>query len=202
MAPALRDTVAVSAVTAAVLALLGGVSLIQAGGAGQIAAPIYPLRFEIPDRQVATPFRRPEPASPGEEILAPSQSRDLASPATLRVEPRTKSVSPGVLPGLVPVSFRLSGAKLESLSDNGVIPVAMPLFYDGLEVGVAPMWIDPAGSITIDSAALSSAVAKANPPLADAVAQSGQDRTSFSSLRARGLSVNYDPINNRVILRK
>ena len=106
------------------------------------------------------------------------------------------------MPGLIPLKFRLSGTSgnVGSLSGDQ-IAISLPLVYDGAAIGSVPIWVDPAGAITIATSELSRVVSSSNKDLSQALIESGQDRTSFASLRARGVIINYDPIANRLIMR-
>ena len=159
--------------------------------------PIYPVRFEIP------------PSS--SESWTPSVETPEAEDASLaeveEIAPRETPAAPAAAPkphfilGMIPVNFRLGGsAGRAPASSDKLIPLSMPVVYNSGSIGAVPIWIDPGGAITMDSGKLSQALSEANAPLSEAIANSGQERVSFSSLRSRGMTINYDPIGNRIVM--
>ena len=161
-------------------------------------APAYPVRFEMP--------------SPTKALWAPSidvpQVTDVPLPetrASIDTSPGSQrtmvEAKPDILPGLIPVNFRLGGSTTKSSAGSDqLIQATMPVVYNNGSIGSVPIWIDPNGAITMDSGKLSRALASANGPLSEAIAGSGQERVSFSSLRSRGMTINYDPIGDRIVM--
>ena len=166
--------------------------------AGTRNATAYPVRFEIPlstkaswtpsiDVPQATDISVPETEEPIEASPGPTPAM---------VKPK-----PDIMPGLIPVNFRLGGSTNgTSAGSDQLIQVNMPVLYNNGLIGSVPIWIDPNGAITMDSDKLSRALAAANRPLSEALAGSGQERVSFSSLRSRGMTINYDPIGDQIVM--
>ena len=190
----IAGTVLAVAVAGAVSWALGMYPL-PAGPATQTGP--YPLRFTL-----SSPFASPPPVSasgvaseqakPQVAGTAPVAS---SSPAALTVQ----TVPKNELGGLIPLRFQLgssTGSARQSSSEP--ILIRKELLRNGVALGEVAVWIDPAGSIAIDSGDLARLLASSDKPLSEAIGQSGQDRTTFNSLRARGITIRYDPIADRV----
>ena len=172
-----------------------------------IATPVasYPVRIELPwTVRTGSGATLGEPAEPQRSEAKPNVAaiEHDAQPQAL-AEPAKTTGKPDILPGLIAVKFDLGGAAARASGASGdQIAVSLPVVYNDTSLGAVPIWIDPSGAISVDSRELSRVLSTPNKALAEAIEQSGQGRTSFASLRARGMTVHYDPILNRIVMAK
>jgi len=159
----------------------------------------YPLRFVL-----SSPFVSPPPVSASGVASehAKLEVAGIAPAASSSSAPLTvQTVDKNELGGLIPLRFQLgssTGAPRQSSSE--LIVIRKELLRNGIALGEVAVWVDPTGSIAIDSGDLARLLASSDKPLSEAIGQSGQDRTTFNSLRARGIAIHYDPIADRVVI--
>jgi len=172
-----------------------------------IATPVasYPVRIELPwsaKNGSGVTLAEPSESKPSEGRTGVAAIEQDAQPQAL-TEPAKTAGKPDILPGLIAVKFDLGGAAARASGASGdQIAVSLPVVYNDTSLGAVPIWIDPSGAISVDSRELSRVLSAPNKALAEAIEQSGQGRTSFTSLRARGMTVHYDPILNRIVMAK
>ena len=165
---------------------------------------VYPVRFELhttPTR--AAPMLLPNPTAAAATAIGPVEpAKDGELPTVESPKARVAAPKPDIMSGLIPIKFRLGGsASVAGKTPGDQIALSLPLVYNDAAIGSVAIWIDPAGAITIDSGELSRVVSSKNKDLSEALVESRQDRTSFASLRARGVTINYDPLANRLIMK-
>lgn len=167
-------------------------------------AEVYPVRFPLPPVGAkAQPTESPTESAPsdaattqGDEAIPEAPPEEVAPSPAPRASVR-RADGP-----IIPVEFdlRTMAHRDGAAEPDGTVSVRKRLLHNGKELGLLELRVDPLGTIAVDTADLVELLSPVDKSLADAVAGSGQDRTTFKALRQRGITVNYDPIHDTVLM--
>lgn len=176
---------------------------------GRQSVTSYPLRFELSQtgRMKTT---QPLGAAGGSEVQIASDAQDepaLVEPTRNVVDQAqrlvtAKRAAAAAGKSVLPIQFDL--ASLMGGSGKGApaeaITIRKPIVRNGVELGTVEIWVEPSGSIALDTGEFARLLSTVDAPLAEYIGNSGQDRTTFKSLRVRGVVINYDPVRDRVLM--
>ncbi|MXO73996.1 hypothetical protein GRI40_02010 [Altererythrobacter aerius] len=184
----------------------------QAGWPGKMGSSPhsgYPLRFPLPALLPESPVPEPppsdvlqtelDPALPVQTPVLTDRVADLPTPHAPPGKPQLSGGGDFALP--IAFDLRSAGGGTASAAD-GEIAIRKAVVHNGTEIGSAALWVQPGGAIEIATAELAGLMAPVDGTLASELRESGQDRTSFRSLRNRGFAVNFDPIGDRIVIQR
>lgn len=175
----------------------------------------YPVKFPLPDAVIAAPaidvLRTDGPAGagtapPSDQVGGGDIQRTLESTSEASASgaaAQAPEIGPGGILALDYDLTRYAAANSGYDRNDGSIETTMPLLLNGKASGNAQIRIVDNAQIQIATRAVANAVgerrAELGPRLSSAL-ESGTGFLPFHELRAAGINVQYDPVNNRIAL--
>jgi hypothetical protein len=166
-------------------------------------SPAYSLRFPLPTAG-RSQAQRPVMDTPSEGASSPVAlpEEDISKEAESKPGTVQTRVADPADRFALPIAFDLAATLRgrQAAGENDVVIVRKVVVRNGVELGPVTIQVDPDGAIEMETAELASLIASVDGPLAESLTQSQQPRTSFRSLRNRGILINYDPIRDQIVL--
>lgn len=101
--------------------------------------------------------------------------------------------------GMMPIHFDLGEFGDSTTPAPTEIKISKRVEFDGKAVGSAEIYVDSFSRLSINSATLRGILGSANRP--DLAAKVGANEiVTFASLRDKGLTLRYDPINDKLVI--
>ncbi|NVE94188.1 hypothetical protein HUO12_04665 [Altererythrobacter sp. JGD-16] len=188
------------------------VSVALTGGKATAATTSeYPLRIALPEVEIIAPSidvqrtDRPSSVIPADALAArtPLDNAPQLNTASLAAPSEPISIGPA---GMMTLDYDLAqfaSANQGGGTSDGSVQTSMALQVNGVARGSAQIRVADSAQILIATGSLASAIgeqASSLPPRLKTALDDGTGFLPFYELRAAGIDVQYDPVNDRIAL--